>query len=212
MHVCCSASFILPPVQAISWCQLTEVPRDAGPQFNFHFTVSANGVDRGRGEMMLHLRSNHFASFLLQKWGLQHLMVHGWEAWVTFQIPGSAWLAPMAPWQTWHEEHLGCAVAPATYLSSCAAPGLWQQTRLWELLPGEEGIWRWRQDPVICHWGSYKIYVMLLHSESLITGMKKEGERLFFIQPQVCSRRKLERKQMEGQNFFLKSNLNSLSV
>lgn len=62
----------------VPWWQLTEVPRDAGPQFNIHFTVSADSVDGGRGKMMLHLRPNHLAQFLSRKWGLQHfLRVHG---------------------------------------------------------------------------------------------------------------------------------------
>lgn len=71
------------------------------------------------------------------------------EAGVAFQIPGSAWLAPVAPWQMWHEEHL---VAPATYLSPSAAPGWWQQACHWEQLPAGEGKLGWRHDPVTCKW------------------------------------------------------------
>lgn len=115
VHVCCSVSFILPLVQAIPWWQPTEVPQDAGPQFNFHFTVSAYGVDGGRRKMMLHLRPNHAVSFPLQKWGLQHfLVVHGVGS-LSCQIPGSAWLAPVTAWQMWHEEH-------GLYRGSCHLP------------------------------------------------------------------------------------------
>lgn len=92
--VCCSVSFILPPVQAIPWWQLTEVPQDAGPQFYFHFTVSAYGVDGGSGEMMLHWRLQTTLHHLLcrseacstSSWSM------GWEAWVAKFLALHSWL------------------------------------------------------------------------------------------------------------------------
>lgn len=92
--VCCSVSFILPPVQAIPWWQLTEVPQDAGPQFYFHFTVCAYGVDGGSREMMLHWRLQTTLHHLLcrseacstSSWSM------GWEAWVAKFLALHSWL------------------------------------------------------------------------------------------------------------------------
>lgn len=105
-------------------------------QFNFHFIVSAYGVDGGRGRMMLHLRPNCVVSFLLQKWGLQHLlMVHG--AGSLSHLPNSCLsmagscgsLADVA----WGAS--GLCRSSCHHPSSSAAPGRWQQACHWQQLP-----------------------------------------------------------------------------
>lgn len=184
VRVCCAVSFILPPVQAILWWQLAEVPRDVGSQFNFHFIVSASGVDGGRGKMMLDLWQTVLYHFFRRS---EACSTSSWSmgqgTWVTFQIPGSAWLAPVAPWQMWHEEHLGCAGAPATTWAHLQLQGGGSRPVTESSCLREEGSWRWRQDPVICQWGRCKIYLMLLQSESLLAGRKREGEGLYLVYP-----------------------------
>lgn len=136
VRVCCAVSFILPPVQAILWWQLAEVPRDVGSQFNFHFIVSAYGVDGGRGKMMLHLWPTRVVSFLSKKRGLQHLLlVHG--AGSLSHLPNS-WLCMAGSCGSLADVAWGASGlcrSSCHHLSSSAAPGRWQQACHWEQLP-----------------------------------------------------------------------------
>lgn len=96
MHACCSVSFILPPVQTIPWWQLTEVPQDAGPQFNFSFFCLWCRWRKGENNVTFKTKPCCIISFTEVRlvalfhgpWGRkpkcpsEFLALHGWFLWL----------------------------------------------------------------------------------------------------------------------------------